>query len=125
MAARPVSAERLHADDLELLADLIAERLRAEPVGPQLLTVADVAGLLQVGEDFVRDNADALGVIRLGDGPRPRLRFTSEGVAAFVAGGCSAGERSTSRNPPSRARSRRKASSDRAIASGLLPLSEL
>jgi hypothetical protein len=76
---------RLHPADLETLADLVAdrlaERLGASP-GPAdaLLTAAQVARRFGVTAEWVRDHAGELGAVRLGDGPRPRLRFALEDV---------------------------------------------
>lgn len=39
------------------------------------LTTAEVAGLLGVSEDFVREHAHELGGMRLPGGPRAALRF--------------------------------------------------
>ena len=40
-----------------------------------LLTAAEVAARLAVARGWVYAHARELGVVRLGDGPRPRLRF--------------------------------------------------
>lgn len=70
---------RLDPADLELLADLVADRL-AERLGPlargrRLVDAATVAAALGVTAAHVRENADRYGGWRIGDGPRPRLRF--------------------------------------------------
>jgi hypothetical protein len=115
---------RLHRDDLVALADLVADRLAARLAGsgsplvpsagkenapasavgavsgaatglPALLTAAEVAERFGVSAEWVRDHADELGVVRLGDGPRPRLRFDAETVAAALtsrAGRAESGE---------------------------------
>jgi hypothetical protein len=97
---------RLHPDDLAALADLVADRLagrllsarpdagavvrpaeavacpealREEP--PALLAAREVAARFGVSAEWVRDHQEELGVVRLGDGPRPRLRFDPERVA--------------------------------------------
>lgn len=101
---------RLHLADLDALADLVAERIVArlsadatgrlgvrtparvaEPEklrnGPErLLTAREVAERYGVTPEWVRENAARLGVIRLGAGPRPRLRFDPEMVAAALTG---------------------------------------
>lgn len=104
-----MSGPRLHPDDLATLADLVADRLFEKLVSrpdqaPQGLALSlpasgpessreSVPCLLdakQVGECFgltaewVRDHADDLDAIRIGDGPRPRLRFDVEKVAAAL-----------------------------------------
>jgi hypothetical protein len=40
-----------------------------------LLTAAEVAARFNVDRGWVYTHAEELGVVRLGDGPRPRLRF--------------------------------------------------
>lgn len=121
-----MSVDRLHPDDLAQLADLIAERLaeRLTPTPePVLLTAQQVAERFGVSAEWVRDHAAELGVIRLGQGTRPRLRFELSTVTAAMRSR-SAGKPSMSPDPPPAGRSRRKRPSDRAVASGLLPLSE-
>jgi hypothetical protein len=60
---------------LEAVADRL-ERLVPHPDAPeQLVDAAAVAAALGVSRDYVYDHADDLGGVRLGDGPRPRLRF--------------------------------------------------
>lgn len=81
--------ERLHPADLELLADLIADRILAggtvSPDASELVDAAKVARRFGVSVEWVRDHADELGVVRLGDGPRPRLRFDLEQVRRAMA----------------------------------------
>jgi hypothetical protein len=50
-----------------------------------LLTTAEVAGELTVSEEWVRDHQVELGVIKLGNGPRARLRFEPDMIAAYKA----------------------------------------
>jgi hypothetical protein len=82
---------RLAAEDLELLADLVAERVLdrmgaapASDAPPALIDAAEVARRLSKTPAWVREHADELGVIRLGDGPRPRLAFDPDRVAAAL-----------------------------------------
>ena len=80
-------ADRL-ADDRALLA--LARRVAALlgpaglPGGEGLLSAGDVAVRLGVRRGWVYDHADELGVVRLGDGPRPRLRFDPDALAECV-----------------------------------------
>ena len=82
-----MSAARLHPDDLERLADLVADRLavalqpKPEPV---LLTAQQVADRFGLSAEWVRDNAAELGVVRIGNGKRPRLRFEAEKVVSAL-----------------------------------------
>jgi len=73
---------------VEAIARRIVELLRSEPhrpavapVGERLLTAAEVARWWGVERSWVYQHALRLGVIRLGTGPRPRLRFDSALVA--------------------------------------------
>lgn len=98
MNARPSqtavpSTERIHTashglDDQALdelaarlaprLAALLADALVSAPPAAgngALIDAAALAGALGVSRAFVYDHADELGVVRLGDGPRARLRF--------------------------------------------------
>ncbi|MBS1868294.1 MAG: hypothetical protein JSS99_01380 [Actinobacteria bacterium] len=73
---------------IEAIARRVVELLRSEPprptgsgVGERLLTAAEVARWWGVERSWVYQHALRLGVIRLGDGPRPRLRFDPALVA--------------------------------------------
>lgn len=137
---------RLHPADLDALADLVAERIVArlsadatgrlgvrtparvaEPEklrnGPErLLTAREVAERYGVTPEWVRENAARLGVIRLGAGPRPRLRFDPEAVAATLTAR-DACRRSTSQPPSSGGAFRKPRGREVAGAAGLLPFS--
>ena len=111
---------RLHPADIDAIADLVAERvvarlLSADAAGrlavrpptalagretqrtatERLLTAREVADRFGVSAEWVRDHAADLGVIRLGDGPRPRLRFDAETVAAALTRRCESGRSDT------------------------------
>jgi hypothetical protein len=81
---------RLHPEDLERLADLVAERvveqLATTPVqpAPQLVDATTLARRLGVDRSFIYEHADELGAIRLGEGPRARLRFDVDQAAAAL-----------------------------------------
>jgi hypothetical protein len=71
------------AASLRLLAREVAHLLgRAEP--ERLLTAQEVAVRFNVDRSWVYAHADELGVIRLGTGPRPRLRFDAAVVAQML-----------------------------------------
>jgi hypothetical protein len=78
-----------------LLVDAVAERvlelLHVEPARA-LLSARALADRLGVDRSYVYEHADVLGAIRLGDGPRARLRFDLETARA-------AGVFSTDREP--------------------------
>jgi hypothetical protein len=66
------------------LADMIAIRVvaliehLAHGANPELATAAEVAQALGVGTSWVYANKRRLGAIRLGEGPKARLRFDLE-----------------------------------------------
>lgn len=74
---------------IEPVAQRVAEIHRGEPsVGAPLMTAADVAQRFGVSAEWVRDHAQELGVIRIGDvgpGRRPRLRFDPRRVEETFA----------------------------------------
>ena len=53
-----------------------------------LVDAAALARHLGVARSFVYDHADRLGAIRLGDGPRPRLRFDVDEARRRLAACC-------------------------------------
>lgn len=60
------------------VADAVAQRvleLVDERQGDGLVDAAKLARVLGVDRDWVYEHGERLGAIRLGDGPRPRLRF--------------------------------------------------
>jgi hypothetical protein len=75
---------RLTRADVEAIAACVVEQMR-EIVRPQLwlglADAAEVARRLRVHENWVYAHADELGVIRLGDGHKARLRFDLGRVA--------------------------------------------
>lgn len=73
----------LSPGDAQRIADAVAERLA--PSVPELLTVAQLAERLGVDETWIRRHAAELGAVRLGDGPKPRVRFEPEAVAEYLA----------------------------------------
>jgi hypothetical protein len=64
---------------VEAVARRVVDLLREEGLvaerRPRLLTVAQVAREFGVSADWLYANAEALGAIRMGRGPRARLRF--------------------------------------------------
>jgi hypothetical protein len=82
---------RLHPDDLAALAEMVAAQViaalrqpRAE--APVLIDAAEVARRFSVSAEWVRENADRLGAVRIGDGRRPRLRFDPARVEEALTG---------------------------------------
>jgi hypothetical protein len=67
----------------EQVADL-RRQLDVEPEAREgLVSAAEVANRLGVSSDYVYDHADELGAIRLGNGPKPRLRFDPARLSAL------------------------------------------
>ena len=83
-----MSAERSGEPDLsfvDAVARRVVELLREEGAvsraAPRLLTVAAVSQEFGVSTDWLYANARPLGAIRLGSGPRARLRFDRATIA--------------------------------------------
>jgi len=75
------SAARLAPTLVEAIAQRVAELLRAElHPAPRLLTPSEVADRFAVSRTWVYEHATELGAIRLGDGPKARLRFDPDRV---------------------------------------------
>jgi len=79
---------RLHPDDVAAIARQVVALLRDEPQAPRLLTAEQVADRFGIGAAWVREHAVELGVLRLGDGPRPRLRFNADTVGDALTACC-------------------------------------
>lgn len=77
---------RLHPADIEAIARRVAELVN--PCGGQaerrMLTAEEVGGLHGVSARWVRQHAAELGAVRLGDGPKARLRFDPVEVATAM-----------------------------------------
>ena len=65
---------KLDADDIETIAERVAQKLRGDGLGP-FGDVHAVCARFGVSVDYVYAHATELGAIRLGEGPRARLRF--------------------------------------------------
>ena len=79
-----VDGEARHADRI---ADRVASQLGDQPdrSSGQLIDAAEVARILGCARGWVYEHKAELGVVRLGGGERPRLRFNRERVRAFGA----------------------------------------
>jgi hypothetical protein len=67
--------------DIEAVATRVADLLRAGQVGADLVDANEIARRFRVSRDFVYEHADDLGAVRLGNGPKARLRFDPTKVA--------------------------------------------
>jgi hypothetical protein len=73
----------------------------------RLLTPAELAEWLNVERSYVYEHAEELGALRLGDGPRARLRFDLDEVRRRIS--CFEGRQSDTRDPaPQAVRPRRR-----------------
>lgn len=86
-----MSREPFDAADVRLVdavARRVVELLREEDAGvhtgPRLLTVAAVSQEFGVSTDWLYANAARLGAIRLGSGPRARMRFDRATIAERI-----------------------------------------
>jgi hypothetical protein len=78
--------ERAPDDDADRIARRVVEVLREEerPARAGLLRTKEAALLLGVDAEWVRAHRVALGAVRLGDGPKARLRFPREAIDAYL-----------------------------------------
>jgi hypothetical protein len=91
--------------EIEEVAEHIAELVASSrlKVGP--IDARDLAEELGVARDWVYANAERLGGVRLGNGPRARLRFDIEKAREALAAGRQ-NDQPTSAEPPRRRRGR-------------------
>ena len=74
-------------EPLEALARRVAQLIcDGDPPGAGLMTAGQVATKLGVDRSWVYAHASELGVVRLGNGPRPRLRFDPALIAQRMVG---------------------------------------
>jgi hypothetical protein len=66
------------------VVDLLLEEGLVPDGRPRLLTVAQVAREYGVSADWLYANAERLGAIRLGVGPRARLRFDRDAIGVRI-----------------------------------------
>lgn len=74
----------LDRETVEALARRVVELLRSEDKDSGLIDAAEVARRLGVARSTVYDKAEQLGAMRLGTGPRARLRFDPRVVEMLV-----------------------------------------
>jgi hypothetical protein len=99
-------AVTLDREDVEAIAQRVAELLRPR-VAIGLVGVDEVVARFGVSRSYVYDHANELGAIRLGDGPKARLRFDLEQVALTLKATNPAEPRATDRAADRRGRPRR------------------
>jgi hypothetical protein len=139
-----VATRRLSSADVDAVTEAVVRRL-AQVLAPGstdgAMASADVMTAAQVARDYgvspawVRAHAADLGAYRLGNGPRPRLRFDPRLVATALGSGvdadtvsgaadCSATARSTGKRsqPPDRPQRRRQSSVQQGVTASGSPL---
>jgi len=88
----------LDDEDIEAIAGRVAQMLEgARPSAYRLLDPRELAVALNVSLDYVYAHAVELGAMRLGDGPKARLRFDLDSARTAME----------ARNRPGRATGRR------------------
>ena len=68
-------SRQLDPADVEAIAERVIELLDRRTVVSQLVSAAELSRRLGLSRSTVYEKADELGVIRIGRGPRARLRF--------------------------------------------------
>ncbi len=91
--------------DIEAVATRVADLLRMGQASAELADAAEIARRFGVSRDFVYDHADDLGAVRLGNGPKARLRFDPARVSRALR------KPPPKATPPSRRRAPRSSSS--------------
>jgi hypothetical protein len=113
---------QLDVRSIEAIAQCIAGLIGGEggglpdaPAPGRLLSASEVAERWGVDRSWVYQHAERLGAIRLGDGPRPRLRFDPQQLASRL--GSAAGTRT-----PRASANRRRSPQNRADPLRLLEI---
>lgn len=66
---------QLDTASVEAIARRVADLIRNQEIGSDLVDANEVARRFSVSRDYVYEHADKLGAVRLGNGSRARLRF--------------------------------------------------
>lgn len=76
----------IHLDgaSVEAIARRVVELTSSEQGGEEWIDAAQVARRFSLSRDYVYEHADELGAVRLGDGPRARLRFDVQAVRGWL-----------------------------------------
>jgi pantoate kinase len=79
---------RVHLDDdsVNAVAERVVQLLRNESVSSALVDAAEVARRFSLSRDYVYEHADKLDAVRIGSGPKARLRFDPARVAEVLTG---------------------------------------
>lgn len=76
----------VHLDNasVEAISHRVVELLRGKGIGGELIDAVEVARRFGCSRDWVYENADRLGVVRLSDGPKAHLRFDPRVVTEYL-----------------------------------------
>ncbi len=85
LATRRGRLEALDVEEIEAVAEHIAELVASTRPRVGLVDARELAEELGVARDWVYANAERLGGVRLGNGPRARLRFDVEKAREALA----------------------------------------
>jgi hypothetical protein len=97
------SRVKLDPQTVDAIARRVVELLRQqERRAGKLVDAAELARRLGVDRSWVYTHAIDLGAVRLGNGPRPRLRFDPRLAVARLRAGVGAEGRSKPSKPPRR-----------------------
>lgn len=96
----------LNDSEIEAVAARVVELLRSPQLSRELVDANEIARRFGVSRAFVYDHAEDLGAIRLGPGPRARLRFDPVEVSRLLGDS----GRKTNARPLPRKRAPRKGS---------------
>jgi hypothetical protein len=72
--------------EIEAVATRVADLLKEQQSNPELVDATAIARRFGVSRDFVYQHANELGAVRLGDGPKARLRFDPAKVGRALRG---------------------------------------
>ena len=88
-----MTAGRLHPDDLAEIVQAVTAEITARIMGTastgttRYCDTRTAAKTLNVSESYVREHAHELGAVRLGNGPRARLRFDLDALTQGLPAG--------------------------------------
>jgi hypothetical protein len=78
-------SRQLDPADVEAIAQRVVEILGDAPSSGQLVSAAELSRRLGLSRSTVYEKADEFGAIRIGNGPRARLRFDARAIEERLA----------------------------------------
>lgn len=111
-------SRELDPADVEAIAERVVEMLDERPTPSRFVSAAELSRRLGLSRSTVYEKAEEFGAIRIGSGPRARLRFDVRAIEERLAPARPAPPVEASRGPRARPRRRRRASK----GAGLLPI---